>query len=142
MNLAMERVLAVGLVCLAAVWMAGCSKGQQQKTEFPAAPPPGATPAASAPTANASPAAAPAQPVLDNKKTYDDAEAAMKARDYDRAVAAALALQQQKQLTDAQAQAARNQMVRLQQQIAGAAAGGDPRAKAAADRLRAAAAHH
>jgi len=62
----------------------------------------------------------------------------MKAKNYEKAVESALALQQQK-LTEEQAQAARNQMVRLQQQLVGA--GNDPKAKAAADRLRQAAAH-
>ena len=132
--------LRVVLGCvLVPLWVSGCGKGKQE--EFPASPP-SATPVA--PTASAPAAAArPNQPTaVENQKTFAEAEAAMKAKDYQKAVEAALVLQQQKQLSEAQAQAARNQMVRLQQQLAGAVLSGDPNAKAAADRLRQAAAHH
>jgi hypothetical protein len=64
------------------------------------------------------------------------ADAALKTRDYDRAAASILAVQRQKQLTEQQAQAAHNQMVRLQSDLAAAVASGDPKAKAAAELLR------
>ena len=139
MNGQNSRVLRATFGCLlAAFWVAGCEKKKQE--EFPAAP--SSTPAASASPATANPAAPAAtagQPSGNSsQQTYAQAEAALKARDYEKAVDAALVLQQQK-LTEEQAQAARNQMVRLQQQLV--AAGNDPKAKAAADRLRQAAAH-
>ena len=138
-----NQLVRAALGCLVATfWVTGCGKNKPE--DFPASnasgtPATPATPATSA-TSGSSAAAAPKQASADNQKTYADAEAAMKARDYEKAVEAALVLQQQK-LTEAQAQAAHNQMMRLQQQIAGAALSGDPKAKAAADRLRQAAAH-
>ena len=90
---------------------------------------------ASSPSAAAQPAGAP-----EAKAALADGDAALKARDYERAVADALALQRQ-QLTEAQSQAAAAQMVRLQRDLATAVASGDPKAKAAADALRASAAH-
>jgi hypothetical protein len=141
--LSTSKLIRIGSGCLVAGGLAiGCSKKKEE--QFPATPPSAMPSTPAAVTANA-PGAGPAanqSPTVDGQKAYADAEAAMKARDYQKAVEAALALQQQKQLTDAQAAAARNQMVRLQQQVAVGVASGDPKAKAAADRLRAAAAHY
>ncbi len=65
------------------------------------------------------------------------AQAAMQAKDYERAATTLLAVQQQRQpLTAAQGEALRNQMVSLQQALAAGVASGDPKAKAAADLLR------
>lgn len=59
----------------------------------------------------------------------------MKARQYDQAVEALAALQQQR-LTEQQAAVVAAQMRQLQSDLAAGVANGDPRAKAAADRLR------
>lgn len=65
-----------------------------------------------------------------------EAQAAQQSRDYEKAAQALVALQQQKQLSEAQASAYANQMRQFQRDLAGAVASGDPRAKAAADQLR------
>jgi hypothetical protein len=69
------------------------------------------------------------------------AEAALKAREYEQAAKNLLAIQAQKNLSEQQALAARDQMVQLQRGLAGAVASGDPKAKAAAELLRASARH-
>lgn len=67
----------------------------------------------------------------------------MRNRDYQQAVAAMLAYQRTvKPTTPEQSARYVQQMRELQLGLAGAVAGGDPNAKAAADALRAAAAHH
>lgn len=64
-----------------------------------------------------------------------ESQAALKAKNYD-AAAVALITAQRSKLNEQQAAAAAAQMRQLQSSIAEAAAAGDPRAKAAADRLR------
>jgi len=59
----------------------------------------------------------------------------MEAREYDRAAESLLALQRT-QLSAQQAEAAAAQMQQLQQNLAGAVANGDPKAIAAAKKLR------
>jgi len=59
----------------------------------------------------------------------------MDAREYDRAAESLLALQRS-QLSAQQAEAAAAQMQKLQQDLVGAVASGDPKAIAAAKRLR------
>jgi hypothetical protein len=136
----MPRILAFRplkttlLVFLAAVAATGCSK-KEEKTAAPA-------PDNTAATAAATPAPAPATravavPVItDIKQSFAQVDAALKAKAYDKAVQNLLAIQQQKQLTEEQAQQARSQMVGLQQNLAAAVAAGDPSAKAAAELLR------
>jgi hypothetical protein len=105
-------------------------------------------PTAAAPTvemdSNASAAAAntPAAPQAvipastDINQSFADADAALKVKAYDKAVQNLLAVQNQRQLTEQQAQEARNRMVGLQRNLAAAIAEGDPNAKAAAEMLR------
>jgi hypothetical protein len=64
----------------------------------------------------------------------------MKAKDYQRAAATLIAVQQMP-LNEQQANALRGQMVQLQATLAGAVASGDPQAKAAAEKLRASSMH-
>jgi len=125
------RIVRVTVSCfLVAIWAAGC--GKSKKEEFPAS-----LPSADAPAPNTGAAVANPGRTVDSQKTFAQVETAIKSKDYEKAVDAALTLgQQQKQFTEAQSQAAHNQMVRLQQEIAAAASSGDPRAKAAADKLR------
>jgi Skp family chaperone for outer membrane proteins len=87
---------------------------------------------ATAATAAAAPTAA---AVADAQRMFAEADAALKAREYQKAVEAMLKAQQQR-LTDQQSAQSRNRMIELQSALAGAAAGGDPNAKAAIQRLR------
>lgn len=65
------------------------------------------------------------------------AELAAKQRDYEKAVEAMLAIQQQQRiLSEQQAQMYYQRMQQLQADLASAIAAGDPRARAAAERLR------
>ncbi len=120
--------------CSIAVGALFCACGKKQD----------ATPQASAQSANTGTNAAPADVApapIDPANTLAATDAALKARQYDQAVANLLKLQQQKNLTEQQAQALRDQQVRVQRNLASAVASGDPRAKAAAEMLRAANAH-
>ena len=93
--------------------------------------------------ATSAPGAAPSALSSANRgATLAQAQAALQARDYQKAVEATLGLAQQRQMTPEQARAAQNQMLQLQQALALAVNSGDLRAKAAADTLRQAAAHH
>lgn len=113
-----------------AVVMAGCSK----KTEEPAAVvPPTEGAAATAPAAGPS-----AAEIAESQRMFAEADAALKAREYQKAVESLLAAQQ-KRLTDEQSAQSRNRMIQLQSSLASAAASGDPNALAAIQRLRASA---
>lgn len=103
------------------VVVAGCSK---ETADVPAPPPEASTPAA------ATVAAADGH--------LAQSKAALEAGDYD-AAADALITAQGASLNEQQATAAAAQMRQLQSSIASAAAAGDPRAQAAAARLRQAA---
>ena len=126
----------LGAVAVAIVLLASCSKKEE-------APPPvaGPEPAAASPAAPIAPSAGANQGQVNTASTANpsaalsEADAALKAREYERAVQAML-LVQQANLNEQQAAAARNQMTRLQNDLATAVARGDPRAKAAADLLR------
>jgi len=78
--------------------------------------------------------------VGDAKQAMSDADAAMRQREYEKAVRTMLAIQQAN-LNAQQAALARQQMVNLQRSLANAIANGDPNAKAAADILRAGRGH-
>lgn len=127
-----NRVLAAGAVLLAV--FAGCGKEKAQ------APAPAKTAAESTATpANSTPppvAVAPAATAPDARLV--ESQAAFKSREYDKAVEVLLAAQRAK-LSEQQAAAAAAQMRQFQSGLAEAVASGDPRAKAAADRLRQAA---
>src|SRR5258706_5873480 len=100
--------------------------------------------AAPAPSTPASSASAPAEnnaqsgAVIDAKPVLAKIDTAYKAKQYDEAADALLALQRL-QLSEQQALEARNRMIQFQRDLAGAVASGDPKAKAAADKLRASA---
>lgn len=134
------------LVSLAMVLAAGCSKKADT-----AANPTASQPAPAAPAPDAQPADASAQqasgPVLDTSQMVGDAKAAMaeadaaiRQREYEKAVRTMLAIQQAR-LDAQQAALAHQQMINLQRNLATAIASGDPSAKAAADILRASHAH-
>lgn len=107
----------------------GCSK---KTTEAPA-PTPEAT---AVPAAVQPPTTAPVTATVAAPDTHlAESQAALKAKNYDTAAAALIAAQRAR-LNEQQAAAAAAQMRQLQSSIAEAAAAGDPRAKAAADRLR------
>jgi hypothetical protein len=129
-------VSASTLAFLLAAIIAGCGKKEPAPPAAAAADPG----SAAQPAADAVAAPSPRAPIpaasSDTTATLAAADAALKAREYDRAAAAILVVQHQKQLTEQQAQAAHNQMVRLQRDLAGAIASGDPKAKAAAELLR------
>ena len=131
-----------------AILLSACSKkseasapasGDAQATTAPAAP----DPQAQAPEAPR----APSGPVLDTtqlagnaKQAMADADAALRQREYEKAVRTMLAIQQA-QLSAQQAEAARQQMIVLQRNLANAVASGDPNAAAAAQILRAGRSH-
>ena len=119
---------------LVVVTAAGCSK----KTE---------TSGAIAPTTSATATTAPgvaATPVVVQNvdQSLTEVDAALKARAYEQAVRTLLAVQQQKALSEQQAQAAANRMRGLQANLAAAIAAGDPSAKAAGALLHQANMHH
>jgi hypothetical protein len=78
--------------------------------------------------------------VGDAKAAMADADAAVRQREYEKAVKTMLAIQQA-QLNAEQAAAARQQMINLQRTLANAIASGDPNAVAAGEMLRAAHRH-
>ena len=130
------RISASTLSLLLAATLAGCGKKEPAP---PAASAPADSGSAAQPAASAAaPAASAPIPAAsaDTTAALAASDAALKAREYDRAAVAILAVQRQKQLTEQQAQAAHNQMVRLQGDLANAIASGDPKAKAAAEILR------
>lgn len=114
----------------ACMLFAGCGK----KSDDAAAPP--ETPV-TAQTVDQ--AAAPAAPASASDVAPDaqlaTVQTAIKARDYEQAATALIALQQAR-LNAQQAEAVAQQMRQFQKGLAQALANGDPRAKAAADRLR------
>jgi len=116
-------------LCLAA-FLSGCSKKEAAVSapETPVAPV--AEAPASAPTPAVSAASAAAM-----TRALADADAALKAKEYEKAVQAVLALRQQR-LSEQQAQAAHNQMIQIQSALGAALQSGDPRAKAAVEMIR------
>lgn len=124
--------------------VSGCSKKQEPAA---AATAPDTNQQAATPAADAQPAETTAQqptgPGLDSSQMTGDAKAAMaeadaalKQREYEKAVRTMMAIQQAR-LDAQQAALAHQQMVNLQRNLATAIAQGDPNAKAAADILRA-----
>jgi hypothetical protein len=139
--------LAVVLLSLATI-VSACSKkaDQAQSPATTDTPPAAAAAPAEAPATDAAAQPAPG-PVLDTsqmtgdaKRAIADADAALRQREYEKAVRTMLAVQQA-QLNAQQAEAARQQMIALQRNLANAVASGDPNAAAAAAVLRAAHSH-
>ena len=132
-----SAVMSLSVVTLCAV--AGCGKKSAQ------APP--ATPAAEQPAAATDAAGsgntpvatvAPSQP----QASFQQVQAAMRSRDYQQAVTAMVAYQRSfKPTTPEQSARYVQQMRDFQMGLAGAAASGDPNAKAAVAALRASSAH-
>jgi hypothetical protein len=127
------------VLLLAVAVITGCKKAQPSQTAT--SPDNGAStaPAAAPASAPANQAGAAAAPTIDTTRALADVNTALKAKDYEKATENLLALQRQKQLTEQQAMAVRGQMVQLQSAVSAGLSKGDPNAKAAADRLRAAA---
>jgi predicted component of type VI protein secretion system len=122
----------LAVVCIA-VAVSGCSKKKEVSPSASDAAAVEASGAASAAPANQA-VAAPSS--VDTTRILNEADAALKAKDYQKAVEAALAAQRQQALTEQQAAARRIQMLQLQKDLANAIANGDAKAKAAADLLR------
>src|SRR5438105_1087803 len=125
MNHLSRSILAVTSAAL----LAGCHKHATE--ELPASTPqngtasttPASAPAEQAPDQAAQPVPPSPAPVAvaDPQTGLSQAEQAMKARDYDKAAATLVALQQQ-QMTDQQAMAVHQQMVQLQSALVSAIA--------------------
>ena len=113
------------------VAVAGCGKK-------PAATAPTADTNATTATAAPAPAPAAAAPVVvqNVNQSFTEVDAAVRAKAYDKAVQTLIAVQQQRALTEQQAQQAASRMRSLQADLAAAVAAGDPSARAAAERLR------
>lgn len=116
-------------VALSLLLLNGCG---EKEADVPAPVPETAAPAPQVAQPVAPPTAAVA--VAPDTRLVES-QTALKAKNYDDAAASLVALQRTK-LNAQQAAAAAAQMRQLQSSIAEAAAAGDPRAKAAADRLR------
>lgn len=116
-------------VVLSAVAFCGCGK----KEEVAPTPAPAAQAPAEAPAPVATAAAAPRAAALPDTR-LTESQNALKAREYEKAADALLALRRT-QLNEQQAAAAAAQMRQLQGSLAQAIANGDPRARAIADRL-------
>jgi hypothetical protein len=149
--LGIKNCFGYSVVLVAALTLiAGCSKKSEPapaaQTTTPDAA--AAAPAAAPETAAADAAAAPQPgPVLDTsqmegnaKIAMAEADAALRQKEYEKAVRTMLAIQQA-QLNAQQAEAARQQMNALQRNLAAGVATGDPQAIAAAQILRAAHSH-
>ncbi len=140
------RRIALTLLASVAV-IAGCSKKETPAAATPTQAPTQEVATATEPAAGQeAPQPAPG-PVLDTsqmtgdaKQAMADADAALRQREYEKAVRTMLAIQQA-QLNAQQAEAARQQMMALQRNLANAVASGDPNAAAAAQILRAAHSH-
>lgn len=121
-------------VSLCGLLVIGCSKPAQDISVPPAVTESTPAPATATPPPQADPNIQAQAAWADAR--LQEAQAAQQARDYEKAAQALVALQQQQRLSEAQAAAYANQMRQFQRDLAGAVASGDPRAKAAADRLR------
>lgn len=131
----LSAMVALGLTVLL---VGGC----RNREEAAEPPPPGAaeSPAPSTVVAPSARREYDARAAAAAEEQLRQAQAAQQARDYEKAVEAMLQLEAQRRVWNQQ-QAAQyqQQMQRLQADLAAAVASGDPRAKAAADRLRRAA---
>lgn len=115
---------------LASLLISGCGK----EAKAPAPPPLVEAPAS--PQPHEQPTAAPiTYPTVATDARLAESQAALKANDYEKAATALISLQQTR-LNEQQAAAMTAQMKQLQGSLAGALASGDPRAKAAAAKLR------
>jgi hypothetical protein len=122
------------LVLIVSVTLIGCSK----KEEKPSA-------AASSDT-NISLVTATLAPRADDvstdiKQSLAEVDTSLNANDYAKAVQTLLVVQNQRQLTDQQAQEVRTKMTGVQRILASAIAAGNPNAKAAGELLRSSAMH-
>lgn len=130
---AFRTTLTIGLAGV--LLTTGCGKSSTEEVETAAPAPEAATEAQpNQPTATPAPAAAAAPNVY-----LQESKTALGAGDYEKAAAALISAQQQANLSAQQAEAVAAQMRQLQSSLASAVAGGDARAKAAADKLRASA---
>jgi hypothetical protein len=122
------------IILMATVFLAVVGCGKKSLTPSTNASPADTT---SATASTPSPAAAVNLVVVQNvNQSFSEVDAALKAKAYDKAVQTLLAVQQQRALSEQQAQEVVNRMRGLQANLAAAVAAGDPNAKAAADRLR------
>jgi hypothetical protein len=131
----------LGLILISGILVVSCKKKEQAVAPTPNEPVTSGQAAASleAPV----PVTQPPEPIVtssDANQVLSSAQAALKQKDYEKAAATLLYVQQQR-LNDQQADAARAQMVQLQKDLVGAIGAGDPKAKAAADLLRASHSH-
>jgi hypothetical protein len=144
MHRPMNHMKLLLLSLLALTVAIGCKKAQPTEVapvpENAGSPAPATASGNSPQPANQPASQAPAAPTIDATKAVADVNAALKARDYQKATDTLLVLQRQK-LTEQQSTALHGQMVQLQGAVAAGVASGDPNAKAAADRLRAESMH-
>ncbi len=123
--------------CQIAVFALFCACSKKEDNNSQASAPQSSNTSTTAP----SPGVAGSLSSADAAKAFAATDAALKAKQYEQAVSNLLMLQQQRGLTEQQSQMVRDRQVRVQQTLVGAVASGDPKAKAAADMLRAASAH-
>jgi hypothetical protein len=117
-------------VCI--LLLAGCKKKEDASGSTPVDTNTNVT-AQTAPAAEASPAPSP----VELNSSIAEIQKARETKDYDKAADVFLSMGQRKRpLPPAQAEIANREMQRFQGELAAAIARGDPRAKAAADKLR------
>ena len=131
MNSTLGKTLASIIALSVVIIWAGCSK-KDSANSAPSGTDSAANQPAPSPTPNG-PAPAANNPV--SSPALAEAQAAMKAKDYEKAASVMVNLQRQP-LTPEQAQVVRGQMVQFQRDLAAGVASGDPKAKAAAELLR------
>jgi PBP1b-binding outer membrane lipoprotein LpoB len=136
-----QRFLLSSLQLTAAIAilaLAGCSKKSEPSTQADATT---ATAATNANPTDQGQAAAPVQAAPSRPLDFKPIQAAVQAKQYDKAAEDLIALQRAP-LTPEQSAALQNQMRAFQRSLISAVSSGDPNAQAAIQRLREAAAHH
>ena len=139
------RYISSIVIVFSLALMMGCKKKEQAVAAPPAPEQPVANAQPAPDQASGAAAAAPVEPITtapaDTGQALTAAESARKTKDYEKAAATLLQIQQRR-LSDQQAAAAAAQMQQLQRDLVNGVASGDANAKAAADLLRQANAHH
>ena len=128
-----RSLLTATFLAAIVVFITSCSRQKESASDSPVP--------ASAEAPAPGPASAPsAASTAQTAKTFLPLDTALKSKEYDKAVAAFLAIRKQP-LTEQQAEAMHGELLRLQHDLAAGVAAGDLKAKAAADMLRESAMH-
>jgi|SRR4051812_20962657 len=133
-------ISTLSVLCALALSQTSCKKKQEASAPATSNEPVASAPAPAPESSTTAPAIPEPAASTDANQALNSAQVALKNREYDKAAATLLYAQQQS-LNQQQAEAARAQMAQLQKDLIGALGTGDPKAKAAADMIRAAHSH-